>query len=69
MIRGIKAAATLQGARGREVGDIEALASLLVALSQFAVGNAGRFKTLDLNPIMLRAAGQGVVAVDLALEP
>jgi acyl-CoA synthetase (NDP forming) len=68
MINGIKAAALLQGARGTAPGDIDALAECLVHVSRFAVGNAGRFRSLDLNPIIVRAAGQGVVAVDIAIE-
>ena len=56
------------GARGRPPGDIDALATLLVRLGDFAVANAGRFRSLDLNPIIVKPAGQGVVAVDLAVE-
>ncbi len=68
MICGIKGAKILTGARGRKGGDIDALADLLVRLGQFAVANAGRFRALDLNPIIVRAAGEGVVAVDIAVE-
>jgi acetyltransferase len=67
MIRRIKAAAILEGARGRERADIDALADLLVALGQFALANRGRFRALDLNPIMVGASG--AVAVDIAIEP
>jgi acetyltransferase len=67
-IHRIKALPILQGARGRPPGDIDALAMLLVRLGDFAVANAGRFRSLDLNPIIVKPAGQGVVAVDLAFE-
>jgi acetyltransferase len=67
MIRRIKAVAILDGARGRERADIEALADLLVALGKFAIANRGRFRALDLNPIMVGPSG--VVAVDIAIEP
>jgi acetyltransferase len=67
MIHRIKAAAILEGARGRERADIEALAGLLVALGQFALANSGRFRALDLNPIIVGSSG--VVAVDIAIEP
>jgi hypothetical protein len=40
---------------------------LLVALGQFAIANSGRFRALDLNPIIVGKAG--VVAVDIAIEP
>jgi acyl-CoA synthetase (NDP forming) len=68
MIGGIKSAKILAGARGRKGGDIDALADLLVHLGQFAVANAGRFRALDLNPIIVKAQGEGVVAVDIAVE-
>ena len=69
MIARVKAAPVLGGARGREPGDIDALARLLVRLGEFAVANFGRFRTLDLNPIIVGRAGEGVVAVDIAIEP
>jgi acetyltransferase len=68
MIAGVKGAGILMGARNRPRGDIEALATLLVNLSRFALGNAGRLRALDLNPIIVKPAGQGVVAVDIAIE-
>ncbi len=68
MIDGIKASGILKGARGAPPGDIGALADCLVNVSRFAMGNAGRFRSLDLNPIIVKAAGQGVVAVDIAIE-
>jgi acetyltransferase len=67
-IHRIKAASLLQGIRGRKRGDIEALATLLVRLGDFAVAHAGQFRALDLNPIIVKAAGEGVVAVDIAVE-
>jgi hypothetical protein len=69
MIGGIKAVAMLKGARGVAPADVGALADCLVNLSRFAVANAGRFRFLDLNPIIVKALGQGVVAVDIAFEP
>ena len=65
-IRGIK---LLEGARGRPRGDIEALANLLVALGDFAVAHSGQFRALDLNPIIVKPSGEGVIAVDIAIEP
>ncbi len=68
MIRGVKGAKLLTGARSGKAGDIEALADLLVRLGQFALANRGRFRALDLNPIMIKPQGEGVVAVDIAVE-
>ena len=67
MIRRIKAAAILEGARGRERADIEALAELLVGLGRFAIANSGRFRALDL--IRSSSGSSGAVAVDIAIEP
>jgi acetate---CoA ligase (ADP-forming) len=69
MIIGLKGSRILTGARGRRKGDIDALADLLVRLGDFALANAGRFSALDLNPIIVKPAGEGVVAVDIAIEP
>jgi acetate---CoA ligase (ADP-forming) len=67
MIRRIKAFPILDGARGRERADIQALAALLVALGRFAIENSGQFRALDLNPIIVGPSG--TVAVDIAIEP
>jgi hypothetical protein len=67
MIQRIKGAPLLQGARGRDRADVEALAALLVALGRFAIANRGRFRALDLNPIIVGKTG--AVAVDIAIEP
>jgi len=69
MISRVKAAPILKGARGRSGGDVGALAELLVRLGQFAVAHFGRFRALDLNPIIVRRGGEGAVAVDIAVEP
>jgi succinyl-CoA synthetase beta subunit len=68
MIARTRAARLLDGARGRERADVEALAHLLVRLSEFAVAHAGSFRALDLNPIIVKPAGAGVIAVDIAVE-
>jgi hypothetical protein len=46
---------------------VEALAALLAALGRFAIANSGRFRALDLNPIIVGKSG--AVAVDIAIEP
>jgi acetyltransferase len=68
MIHRLKAAPLLLGERGRPRGDIAALAALLVRLSHFATANTGTFRALDLNPIIVRADGEGVAAVDIAVD-
>jgi hypothetical protein len=45
------------------------MANLLVGLGDFAVANSGQFRALDLNPIIVKPSGEGVIAVDIAIEP
>ena len=41
----------------------------VVGLGRFAMANRGRFRALDLNPIIVRRPGEGALAVDIAVEP
>ena len=67
MIGEIKALPVLRGMRGRPPADLDALADALVALSRFAVAHGDSLESVDLNPVLARAAGQGVVALDAAV--
>ncbi len=69
MIREVKGFAMLDGARGKPKADIAALADALARLSVFAAANAGRIASLDVNPILARPEGKGVVAVDALFVP
>jgi acetate---CoA ligase (ADP-forming) len=64
MIDEVKGARLLRGFRGRAAADIEALEETLVRVSHFAVHLEGRLAELDINPLMVLPAGQGVKAVD-----
>ena len=64
MISEIKGGALLEGARGRPVGDIDALAQALSRLSRFAAAQRGRFTSIEINPLLVRPRGAGVVALD-----
>ena len=64
MIAEVKGARLLQGFRGRPAGDVEALADTLVRVSHLAMHFEGRLAELDINPLMVLPAGQGVKAVD-----
>jgi succinyl-CoA synthetase beta subunit len=44
--------------------DVEALAKLMAALSQFAADHADDIDMIDLNPVIVHAQGQGVSVVD-----
>jgi acyl-CoA synthetase (NDP forming) len=62
MIAELKGAALLSGFRGRPAGDLEALARAIAALSQLA--SDPTVVEAEINPLIVRAEGQGVVAVD-----
>ena len=62
MIAEVRGFTLLSGYRGKPAGDLDALARAVVALSQLA-----RDQTVieaEINPLIVRPAGQGVVAVD-----
>ena len=54
--------AALTGYRGKPKGDLEALAHAVVAISRLA-DDAGVAEA-EINPLIVRPAGEGVVAVD-----
>jgi len=68
MIRSIKGAPLLEGARGRPKADIKALAEMLSRLSAFAVAAGPRLQSIDLNPVLAMPEGQGAYAVDAVIE-
>lgn len=64
MIAELRGKAMFEGARGAPRADVEALAETLATLSQFAWQTRDRLRELDINPLMVRPEGLGVVAVD-----
>jgi acyl-CoA synthetase (NDP forming) len=66
MISEVNALAVLSGYRGRRKGDLEALAQAIVALSRLA-GDPG-IAEAEINPLIVRAEGEGVVAVDALVK-
>ncbi|SCU97771.1 Acyl-CoA synthetase (fragment) [Cupriavidus necator] len=68
LIRSIRGAPLLLGARGRPPADIRALARTLSRLSVFAAGAGPRLQAVDLNPVIALPDGEGAYAVDAVLE-
>ncbi|HVB15396.1 MAG TPA: acetate--CoA ligase family protein [Stellaceae bacterium] len=60
----IKGAALLDGVRGARPADKAALAALMVALSRFAADHADAIAEIDLNPVIVHPAGEGLTVVD-----
>jgi acyl-CoA synthetase (NDP forming) len=64
MIGEVAALKALAGYRGRPPGDLDALAQALVSLSRLAVHDGPSVAEAEINPLIVREKGQGVVAVD-----
>jgi acyl-CoA synthetase (NDP forming) len=64
LIGQLKGAALLDGVRGEQPADKAALAQLMAALSRFAADHAETVSEIDLNPVIVHAAGDGLTVVD-----
>ena len=67
MIDDLRIAPVLHGARGQEPADLDALAAVVSRLSAAAAAWQESIAEIDLNPVIVLAAGQGVRIVDVAL--
>ncbi|HWL71007.1 MAG TPA: acetate--CoA ligase family protein, partial [Geminicoccus sp.] len=61
---GLRIGRLLAGYRGAAPGDRPALVEAILALAAFAQAEAHRLVELDVNPILVRPEGQGVVVAD-----
>jgi acyl-CoA synthetase (NDP forming) len=64
MVGELRASAVFSGLRGRAPRDVDALAKTLVAVSECAWLMRERLAEMDINPVLVRAAGEGVAAAD-----
>jgi acyl-CoA synthetase (NDP forming) len=64
MIDGLRGKKLLEGARGNPPGDVDALAKAIQGLARLARDLGDQIEEIDLNPVIVRAQGQKVVAVD-----
>jgi acyl-CoA synthetase (NDP forming) len=64
MIEEIKGAALLKGYRGKPALDVAALADTLARVSLLIADHTDRIAEIDINPLFVREAGQGVAAAD-----
>ncbi|MBS0373064.1 MAG: acetate--CoA ligase family protein [Proteobacteria bacterium] len=63
-LAGLRVATLLAGFRGKPAGDVEALVQAVLAVAEYAGAQLDTLAELDVNPIIVRPAGRGVVAVD-----
>jgi acyl-CoA synthetase (NDP forming) len=69
LIARTKAARLLAGYRGSPAADVEALASLLAALSGIGAAYPEVLEAVDLNPVSVLPAGKGVRVLDALVIP
>jgi acetate---CoA ligase (ADP-forming) len=62
--RSLKVAKLLAGFRGKPAGDIEALTEAILKVTAYAAAHVSALQEIDVNPIIVRPAGKGAVAVD-----
>jgi succinyl-CoA synthetase beta subunit len=58
----------LAGYRGKSAGDLPALIDAILSVTRYAEAQLARLVELDVNPIIVRPAGAGVVAVDALIR-
>jgi acyl-CoA synthetase (NDP forming) len=63
-LRGFK---VLQGVRGQGPRDVDALVKAMLGLSDIFAAHRNHLTDLEINPLMVRAQGRGVAAVDVRL--
>ena len=64
MVQEVRALAAICGFRKLPRGDVDALVQAIVALSRLALVVQPLVLEAEINPFIVRPAGQGVVAVD-----
>ncbi|MGQ3277838.1 MAG: acetate--CoA ligase family protein, partial [Shinella sp.] len=64
----LKIAKLLNGYRGGPKGDIDALVAAVASTASYVVSNASIIDELDVNPLMVLPAGDGVVAADALIR-
>jgi len=67
-LRRLRTARLLDGFRGRPAGDLPALIETVLACSRYAQANLASLTELDINPVIVRPAGLGAVAVDALIR-
>ena len=67
-INDLKISKLLKGLRGKPEGDIQAIVQVIMKLGIFAEKNASRLIEADINPLIVRPKGKGVIAADALIH-
>lgn len=68
MLKGLKSFRLLNGYRGSEPCDIDALCDTIVSIGNFAAANKDKLKELDINPLFVYPDGVGVADALVVME-
>lgn len=68
LLQSLKAWQLLDGARGARAADVHAAAQAISALSQFAARHRDHLSSVEINPLIVHPAGQGVTGLDAVIE-
>jgi succinyl-CoA synthetase beta subunit len=68
MVGELRGSAILRGTRGRPPADVEALARAVVSMSDLAGRLPAAVQNVEINPLLVLAAGEGVLMLDAAIE-
>lgn len=67
-LRGLAVSKLLGGYRGKPAADVEALTRAILGVARYASENMAALVELDVNPVIVRPAGLGAVAVDAMIR-
>ena len=67
MLKELRGYKVLEGVRGQKPRDVDALVKAMVGLSEIFAHTANYLSDMEINPLMVRAQGQGAAAVDVRL--
>src|SRR5688572_760381 len=67
MLKELRGYKILEGVRGQGPRDVDALVKAMVGLSEIFAAHRNHLSDMEINPIMVRAQGGGVAAVDVRL--
>jgi acyl-CoA synthetase (NDP forming) len=68
MVQSLRGGSLLRGSRGRSAMDLDALLGTVVRVSELAAGLPDGVATVELNPLLVLPAGDGVLMLDAAIE-
>jgi acetate---CoA ligase (ADP-forming) len=67
-LRGLRIGPMIDGVRGEPALDADALAAIAIGVGRLIRAAKGGIASIDLNPVMVGAAGEGAIVVDALIE-